>query len=190
MVKVLGSLGSKLLLFIDLYRYSLVNRQTSIEKFSNTSWHKIHYCIWSAFIYLLWGKQGNKESEFMWKASKQRRWRTRVHKNQLEKVLNLASFISREGENQGVTNDHRHQDVSKGPRGMVKLQIPVAEFTFRGSYKSIFSVKFSICPILCRHLCHSTFSMVCGWAPHPTTNNLIYLLLNSSSLGLFWQEST
>lgn len=97
-------------------------------------------------------------------------------------MLNLAFFISREGENQGVTNDHKHQDVSKAPRGMVKLQILVAEFTFRGSYKSIFLVKFSICPILC---CHSKFTMVCGQAPHPTTNNLIYLLLNSCSLGAF-----
>lgn len=99
-------------------------------------------------------------------------------------MLNLA-FTLREGENQMVTNDHKRQHISKGSRGMMKLQITVAEFTFRGSYKSIFLVKFSICPILCHHLCHSKFPIVCGWAPHPTTNNLIYLLLNSCSLGAF-----
>lgn len=82
-MKVLGCLGSKLLLFTDLYRYSLVNRQTSIEKFSNTSWHKIHSYIWSAFIYF--GGRGGKKSEFIWKASKQRRWQTRVLKNNLRK---------------------------------------------------------------------------------------------------------
>lgn len=72
LVKVLGCLGSKLLLFTDFYRYSLVNRQTSIEKFSNTSWHKIHWYIWSAFIYLLWGeREVRKVSLFRKPASKE-----------------------------------------------------------------------------------------------------------------------
>lgn len=54
LVKVLGCVGSKLLLFTNLYRYSVVNRQTSIEKFSNTSWHKIH-CTFDLLLFIYCG---------------------------------------------------------------------------------------------------------------------------------------
>lgn len=86
------------------------------------AWNACH-----SIVSKLSDKELDKERSFILKASKHRRWWTIVLKNSLDKVQNSGFFYFRRKEKTGgvwgqeVIDVCRHLQVSKGPRGMVKL---------------------------------------------------------------------